>query len=190
MKPSIQLASGKFFNFETCTAADIQIADIAHHLSMLCRFTGAVREFYSVAQHSVLVSHIVPREFALVGLLHDATEAYINDLSRPMKLLTPEYVAYEKEHLWPLVAERFNLPLILPPCIKEADNIALVTERRDLMPVPVGYTDEWDWARDINPLPYYINPQSPAWAKTGFIQRWEHLTLARLLASTARPTAS
>jgi hypothetical protein len=73
MRPSIQLASGKFFDFSQYTAADIKITDIAHHLSNLCRFTGACREFYSVAQHSVLVSLIVPAEHALVGLLHDAT---------------------------------------------------------------------------------------------------------------------
>ena len=64
---------------------DIDIRDIAHSLSQQCRFTGHTSEFYSVAEHSVLVSEAVPARDAALGLMHDATEAYLADLAKPIK---------------------------------------------------------------------------------------------------------
>lgn len=176
MRPSIQLSSGRFFDFEKFTPDDIDINDIAHSLSMLSRFTGHSIVPYSVGQHSVIVSMIVPPEYALAGLLHDATEAYINDMSRPLKVLNPGYVEFEKACLWPAVAEKFGLPLHLPQCIKDADNVALVTERRDFMPVPIGLADEWDWAKDISPLPYALEPWNWRFTKARFLERYQNLT--------------
>lgn len=177
MRPSIQLASGRFFDFTAFSLKDIQIEDIAASTAKLCRFTGHCKAFYSVAQHSVLVSKIVPPEYALAGLLHDATEAYINDLSRPLKLIVPQYGEFEHTRLWPVIAARFDLPDVLPPCIKEADNIALVTEKRDLMPEPVGMTNEWEWAKDIAPRVRRIKPIED-WreARAQFMARYRALT--------------
>lgn len=176
MKPSIQLASGRYFDFTAFSVSDIHINDIAHALSMLCRFTGHVKRFYSVAQHSVIVSRIVPQEHALAGLLHDASEAYINDLSRPLKLLVPAYGEFEHTRLWPTIAARFDLPDVLPPCVKDADNIALVTERRDLMPPSVRPNGEWSWSDDIPRLPQTIVALDPAAAKRQFLARFRALT--------------
>lgn len=179
MRPSIQLASGRFFDFTSFDVKQIEIEDIAHALSQLCRFTGHCKKFYSVAQHSVLVSHLVPAQYALAGLLHDATEAYINDLSRPLKIIVPAYGEFEHTRLWPTIAARFDLPDVLPQCIKEADNIALVTEKRDLMPKPVGATDEWAWAEEIPRMPQKIKPVMPAGAKRMFLARYRALTKKR-----------
>lgn len=76
---------------------DIDIRDIAHALSNLCRFTGHTPVFYSVAEHSVLVSKLVEPKYALGALLHDASEAYLNDIAGPIKPFFPEYVKAEKK---------------------------------------------------------------------------------------------
>lgn len=81
----IQTYSGVKFDLLRPRAIDVRVVDVAHHLSLLCRWVGATRRFYSVAQHSVLVSQAVCEEFALHGLLHDAHEAYVGDLSMPLK---------------------------------------------------------------------------------------------------------
>src|SRR5208282_6622849 len=78
-------SGGRFYVLEP-RVEDVRIEDIAHALSMQCRFTGHVREFYSVAEHSVWVSRYSHREDALWGLLHDASESYIGDMSTPLKL--------------------------------------------------------------------------------------------------------
>ena len=69
-------ASGKRFYLRRPTPADIDAGDVAHALAHICRFNGHTREFYSVAQHSILVSRLLPDELKLAGLLHDAAEAY------------------------------------------------------------------------------------------------------------------
>lgn len=76
----IQTLSGKHFNYLDIQQDDIVIEDIATALSHICRFAGHLPEFYSVGQHSVLTSHLVPQEFALEALLHDAAEAYLQDI--------------------------------------------------------------------------------------------------------------
>lgn len=180
MRASIQLSSGRFFDFTSFEPHEIKIEDIACALAKLCRFTGHCNAFYSVAQHSVIVSKIVPPEHALAALLHDASEAYINDLSRPLKQINPEYVDFEHNRLWPAVAAAFKLPRVLPACVKEADNIALVTERRDLMPLPEGMADEWHWAKDIVPLPEKIVAiEDWRHAKFQFLGRYCELISAR-----------
>jgi hypothetical protein len=129
---------------------DICIEDVAHALSMLCRYTGHVREFYSVAQHSYMVSQIVPLEDAKWGLLHDASEAYLNDISRPVKPALSNYRELE-ETLMKMVAERFGLPWPIPDSIHHADKVMLATERRDLLPCPADH--HWTVIEGIDPLP-------------------------------------
>ena len=176
MNPTIMTASGKYFDFLNPTQESIDINDIAHALSHLCRYTGHTREFLSVAQHSVMVSYHVPHECALAGLLHDATEAYVGDMSRPLKLLLPEYQEIEAR-VWAAIAKKFGIPENLPPEIKHADNVALMTERRDFMPPHSGSAaNEWHWAKDIKPLPGTIQSWSPDHAKNIFLARFRFLT--------------
>lgn len=114
---------------------DINISDIAHALSNLCRYNGHCESFYSVAQHSVLVSEIVPAKYALEGLLHDAAESYIGDMIRPLKTHLLIYKDIECE-IEKCIAQKFKLTYPWPAEVKSADNTLLATEARDLMSTP------------------------------------------------------
>lgn len=176
MRPTIQLASGRYFDYTKFRPEDINIGDIAHALSHLCRYTGHCRHFYSVAQHSVEVSLIVRPELALEGLLHDASEAYLGDVNRPLKLLLPDYKDLE-HRVDVAIRTRFGLPAEESPEVKEADNILLVTEQRDLMPPATfeGHPDEWAWARDVPRLGRKIIPTLSRVAEDDFIKRFNDL---------------
>jgi len=115
---------------------ELDIGDIAHGLSCICRWNGATRSFYSVAQHSVLVSRLLPHEHALAGLLHDASEALLSDVVRPLKYAADFAAFYidAEEKLMRAIAERFRFAWPLASAVHEADQVVLRTEMRDLIP--------------------------------------------------------
>lgn len=127
----IQTLSGKKFDYVNATVDDIEIEDIATALSHICRFAGHLPEFYSVAQHSVLCSQLVPPEFAFEALMHDAAEAYCQDIPAPLKALLPDYRRIEA-FVDELIRFKFDLPLAQSAVVKYADLTMLATERRDL----------------------------------------------------------
>lgn len=129
----IQTYMGLKFDIIDLEKNNISIQDIAHALSNICRFTGHTKNFYSVAQHSVLASRYAPAEYKLSALLHDATEAYINDLSSPIKTILPSYCHLEDQIYQKLIAKTFNLPSEIPQKVKEIDLKLLITEKRDLL---------------------------------------------------------
>lgn len=155
---------------------DIVVEDIAHALALTCRFTGHVREFYSVAQHSVLVSQNCQPEDALWGLLHDASEAYIADVSRPLKKewAFREYRAAEAR-LEIAICNRFGLPLDKPMSIKAADDTLLTTEARDLMsPLAIGWIHRPE--HGYQALAAKIQPVGPERAEVMFLNRFDELS--------------
>lgn len=91
----ILTSTGKRFDLLEPDADMIDPWDICHSLAHLCRFNGHTREFYSVAQHSCIVAELVPEEHKLAALLHDATEAYLGDITRPLKQWMPDYRGFE-----------------------------------------------------------------------------------------------
>lgn len=161
---------------------DVKIEDIAHALSMICRYGGHCREFYSVAQHSVIVAEAVwaahPDDtgLALNALLHDAAEAYLGDVVRPLKLTMPGYKALE--HLTEgVIAAGLELPGVTPEqkaIIKHFDDVALMTERRDL----VNHCGI-EWTPRAEPLKKVIEPWPAKIAERGFIQAY-HLLSKRI----------
>lgn len=152
----------------------LQIEDIAHALSNVCRFTGHVRHFYSVAQHCLLCSQIVPERFALEALLHDASEAYLSDIARPLKR-QPEFGDFYKaaeQRLERAIALRFLLTYPWPQAVKRADDVLLRTEQRDLMPNLLRW-------RGTNYLAETIKPWSPEKAEQRFRKRYDDLIEGR-----------
>lgn len=173
MKNGMQTCTGRIFFPHAPDPTQLNLLDISHHLSMICRFTGAVREFYSVAEHSVHVSMVVPPEHAFTALLHDATEAYISDLSRPLKQSLPAYKVIEQD-IWLALCERYGLPAIMPDCIKDADTAVLVAEMAKLMPGPKP-GDGGLWYPDREPAQVKIRALSPRRARYVFWHRLAEL---------------
>jgi len=127
----INTYSGKKFYPLEPEKSEFLIEDIAHALSNMCRFAGHCNQFYSVAQHSVLVSNYVSTENALWGLLHDATEAYLSDIPRPIKRLA-EFSQYRKieNETMKAIAKNFNIGEIEPEEVKTMDSLILRNEAK------------------------------------------------------------
>jgi 5'-deoxynucleotidase YfbR-like HD superfamily hydrolase len=120
--------------------AEVDARDIAHALSNICRFSGHVREFYSVAEHCIRVSLELPPDLALAGLLHDASEAYLVDVPRPLKPALEGYQIAE-DRLMFMLAGKFGFPWPMPEPVRQADERLLVMEARALINGPL---DEWE----------------------------------------------
>ncbi|MBU0703567.1 MAG: phosphohydrolase [Chloroflexi bacterium] len=150
---------------------DINVTDIARGLAFQCRFNGHVEEFYSVAQHSILVASILPDDLKLWGLMHDAAEAYIGDMVRPLKLHQPTFRAVEAK-IMAVICERLGLPIEEPPEVKSADIRLLVTERRDILhPTPT----HMEWSTRAEPIPEIIVPMDPHTAYAEWLKMFELL---------------
>ena len=180
----IQTFTGRAFDLLNPDPDSIVIEDIAHHLALINRFTGATAEPYSVAQHSVLCSMIVPRELALAALLHDAAEAYVADVSRPLKqamrqntgrpVSDYDWIAARAEDA---IAAKFGVDLS-DPQIAEADMRMLATERVHLHHSPPR---DWDLRAEPYPFePWQIAPWPWKRAEREFLARFDRLLIARI----------
>jgi len=150
---------------------DVDIEDIAHSLSLICRFNGHCNYFYSVAQHSVLVSELVRPSEALPGLLHDATEAYMGDIVRPLKRFLPTVKEIEEE-LERVIFEHFGIGNYDREEVHRADNIARFTEMRDLMSEPPKSWNELEKYSRLLPKQRII-PVSFQESEKLFLDRYE-----------------
>lgn len=152
-------------------ADEIHIADIAHALSQLCRYNGHTLTHYSVAEHCVHLSYAVSAEAALWALLHDATEAYVGDMVRPLKRHMPKYSAVE-DHLMTVIAECFGLPGQRPPDeVSMADTRIIIDEKEALMgPGPA------DWGLPFPRLGVKIHAWDAPTAEAAYLARFDELT--------------
>ena len=171
--PTILLLSGEYFDLAEPEACAFQVSDIAHALGNICRFTGHTQRFYSVAEHSVICSHMVPPEDAMAALMHDAAEAFIGDVSSPLKSLLPDYKAVERR-VEQAVWSRLGLPLTLPPSVKIADRRALAVEQR----VCMGNGDECGNGEPSDEDCALIRFLSPEDARAAFLDRYHDLRCA------------
>ncbi len=143
---------------------------------MQCRFSGHLKKFMSVGQHSVNVSIICPEPFELWALLHDASEAYLQDVARPIKYAQgmEQYIIWEKK-LQAVICERFGLPVEEPPEVKICDNRMMAQERRSLTKRPKRDIDVCDLLLKGDEPSVYSTWQ-PAKAKKMFLNRFKELT--------------
>lgn len=182
--PYILVGAGGKFYFREPEKFNYDIRHIAGALSRLCRFTGHTSQFYSVAQHSAFCADWLLRtnrpQFALEALLHDAPEAFIADLSSPLKSLLPEYKALEAP-IQRAIYDAFGVT-VRPEdvvsggksrAVHEADMVALATEKRDLMPFD---PEPWPCLNGIDPARLPLIPLNPLDAEELFLQMFVELT--------------
>ncbi|RWO79775.1 MAG: hypothetical protein EOS18_14580 [Mesorhizobium sp.] len=168
--PTITLASGRIFDFLDPHGSDFTIDDVAHGLAHICRYAGQCRDFYSVAEHSLLVCDVAV-DCHYEALLHDAAEAFIGDVTRPLKQLLPEYKAIET-NVEDAIAKRFGLNRSCRDVVKTADLSVLAAEQAQVM---APGTDSWAREAGVLPAEVKIRYLTPAVARREFLERFEIL---------------
>lgn len=171
----IGLLSGAQFNYNKPEESEVTLDDLASALSNICRFSGHLPVFYSVAQHLVNTSRIVPEEFAFDALMHDTAEAFTNDLPTPLKWALPIFKELEVK-IEGAMAEKFGFNFPYDPAVKKADTEMLILEKlyvkKDDRPWPNYENIEVD---HLLPL-VDLKPWQPCRAKREFLERFEELT--------------
>ena len=133
----IRTFTGRLVDVLNLQPEDISIRDIAHHLALANRFNGATVQPYSVAAHSLyMADHLVCPENALVGLMHDATEAYVGDMVKPLKDNIMDFKEIECK-VWERIAHKYNLPVHYDAEVHEADRWSRVIETYYLQNGPI-----------------------------------------------------
>lgn len=166
--------SGAKVDFLNPDPKSICIEDIARGLSRVNRFVGQTTEPYTVAQHSVLASRLVPPHLAGCALLHDATEAYMGDCSRPLKQLLGKAWDEIENRLHQAITDAIGEAYYYSAQVKAVDDRLLITERNVLQP---NHAD-WEWGEDIEPYSpndVPIVPWSAPLAEASFLERYRAL---------------
>ncbi len=164
------MASGFTLDLKAPDATGMPIEDVARALAYQPRWAGATRTFYSVAEHSIMVSRLVPEKLALSGLLHDADEAITGDIVSVVKVLIGrEHLRARLEPIKRALERRFGFRSDLA-AVKHADLVCMATELRDLMP------PAWmEWGHLPPPVPDKISPVGPDRAYSLFVERYEEV---------------
>jgi uncharacterized protein len=179
--PYLQTVSGRWVNPFDPDPDQLDAGDIARALANQCRFGGHSRVFYSVAQHSVIVSELVEQrggdaEDVFAALMHDASEAYLGDMPHPIKHRSSLGAAFKaaEDHLEAALRERFRINADVPE-IKRADRALLATERRAFS----GEGGHWPELEGVEPLELELTALAPDEAAQAFAQRYAELDARR-----------
>ena len=179
--PYLQTVSGRFVNPFDPDPEQLDIADITRALANTCRFGGHCRSFYSVAQHSVIVSELVERrggdvEDVFAALMHDAAEAYLGDMPHPIKHRSALGEAFKaaEDHLEQAIRKHFNIKPDVPE-VKRADRALLATERRAFS----GENWHWPELEGVEPLELELTAWPPDEAARAFAARYAELDARR-----------
>lgn len=159
--------SGKKINLIEPTQDMIEINDIAHALSQICRFGGHSQSFYSVAQHSVIVAALAPMEWKKEALLHDAAEAYVGDIIKPLKVLIEPVFENIEDRFMQAICEKFELNPLKLLEIKKYDKQALEVEHEFLQ--KRNFAPFHNMMRELSLLPDYNLIWSPKVSKHTFL---------------------
>lgn len=174
MADLISTFSGQRINLQAENIEDliveIKFSDIAIGLSRIARFNGQTTEFYSVAQHSVIVSSLVPERLKLAALLHDAAEMATGDIVSPLKALFPAFKEIENR-VEAAIFAKFGVSMNHRDhkIVKSADLVALATEKRDLMPRTI---EDWEIIAGVKAMKEEIVPLPPKEAHELFLNAW------------------
>ena len=169
MQPAIVLSSGAVFDFRAPEVCPWTIDDIARGLAYTARFRGQTSAFYSVAQHSVIMSRQAHEDIALAALFHDAAEAFVGDMPTPLKAMFPDFRHLEAE-IQASILRRLGLPPDIPAAVKGLDRRMLATEVRDLVRKDHdAYC--WPLPQDTEPFPLDVIPVPPKRAHWEFHKR-------------------
>jgi len=161
-KDCIRTYTGKYLNVRDPQPDQIDIIDIAVGLSRMPRFAGHSVHFLPVAQHCILMSNIVSPENKLAALLHDASEAYLGDIAKPIKALMPDYQALE-DRLMTVIAAKFGFQYPLHPEAKALDAEMLYRE----------------WETKV--LDHHHKSMTELQAKRRFLERYHWITTKKKL---------
>lgn len=181
-KMGIPTYTGKLIYIDNLKLHEIDILDIATSLSNQCRFIGHTMQYYSVAEHCILGSDDIVLQgllesqeeanaLALAFLMHDAAEAYVSDLSTPIKINHPSFVELE-ERILAIIWERFGLPEDVDMArIKAMDMAMLAMEKKQVMIHDIDWG--WELPEPADVKPYFM---TPCIAKDLFLARFKELS--------------
>lgn len=178
-------ASGAKFFINEQNVTDIPIRDVAHAISMNVRFNGHINKFYSVGEHCLNVSRLVPEKYALWGLVHDVTEAFVPDIPRPFKSLLNGFKEYE-DKIGKAYADALELEWPMPKEVHEVDKHIVAVEAQQLFDVPPEWTKAYDteWIDSLArenawPLYEYLGGK-PEEIEEEWIERFNELTSKKI----------
>jgi len=181
----IQTYKSNIFDLFEMNYESIDIEDIAHALSLTCRYGGHCNSFYSVAEHSVRMSEQVPEKDAFWALMHDAAEAYLGDIPAPFKLyfrierwdsivkdFAEKTVSFEavENMLLEKIADLYGLQMPIPKSVKIADRRMAMTEKRDLLK-----KGNREWNFQAEPYKFKIRPWTPQTSEIMFMKKFKEL---------------